>query len=96
MSRSCAGVSVEELKAGEPIKIYPNPNDGNFRVTLPTTFSSRSILLVVDITGRVCDQRKLNGISEVALDLTHLPSGLYTLVLQGEVQQASDKISIQH
>jgi len=95
LTYSCLDISVNEMSL-EPIRVFPNPNDGNFRIGLPEALQSRTELFVADISGRVIEQFSLNGSSEVALDLQHLPSGLYTLTAQSAAQRATTRISIQH
>lgn len=95
MSRSCLDISVAE-RVADPIRLAPNPTDGSLRVGLPAAFQGAVELLVLDVSGRVAGRQTLNASGEVALDLTHLPDGLYTLILQDGVQRAAAKVSIQH
>jgi hypothetical protein len=58
------------------INIYPNPSSGQVFIDL-RNFAGISTLEVVDITGQVVYQEKINGLSSVNLD--NLSAGIYQL-----------------
>jgi hypothetical protein len=55
-----------------------------------------SQLQVLDLAGRVVEQQQFNGAAVQHLDLSGLPNGLYTLVLQNNGRFFNGKVSIQH
>lgn len=95
LSYSCLGISVEEQTTGL-LRVYPNPSDDIFRVSLGNDFAGPTELHVMDLAGRVVHQQVLAGTEEVVLSLGTLPSGLYTVVAQGSALRSTAKISVQH
>ena len=85
---------ISEL-ANSPLRLFPNPSNGTVRVELPGTGKEPLQLRVLDLTGRVVAQQRVNGRS-ARLQLEYLPNGLYTVVAQGHTIRYTGKISIQH
>ncbi|MBL4586785.1 MAG: T9SS type A sorting domain-containing protein [Flavobacteriales bacterium] len=78
-------ISVAELSK-EMFTISPNPTTGKFFIQT----DRKSIYRVFDLFGRVLEEGKLVGQSEI--DLTDQPNGVYFLSLQTERQAHSVKI----
>jgi hypothetical protein len=86
-----SGLSMDSYDASE-VRIYPNPNDGRFRVEWTEEMNVQSIS-VIDISGREVYRQSLTGISS-ELDLSFLSSGLYHVVLSGEKGDVIKKLQI--
>jgi hypothetical protein len=81
----------EQLKS--QIKLFPNPNDGQFTVTYPEEMAFE-IARVIDGLGRVIHESK-PSIGRIDVDLGQSPNGMYRLELVGENGFISLPISIQ-
>jgi len=63
-------------------KIYPNPSNGIFTISIPSSKGNTS-LLIFTITGRQLLERQINGI-ENQIDIRALPQGIYFIRVQNE------------
>ncbi len=66
-------------------KLYPNPNDGRFKVHLTGEPKEKIELTVIDNSGRIIQRQSIrNFIGEhtEVLELS-LPNGIYTLLIRG-------------
>ncbi len=91
-----AAVVLPEVSAHVPMAVHPNPADGKFHIVLPTAFNDRTDLSVMDVSGRLVATETLARTREAVVDLSLLPTGLYTVVAQDDVHRATARISIQH
>jgi PKD repeat protein len=82
------GVSVKENTANSAISIYPNPSNGLFTVSHPTS----SIITVTNVIGKEVFKNSSNGTSTV--DLTHLPVGTYFVTVKSNENTITKKIII--
>jgi len=83
--------AIETVNA-DGIKVYPNPTSGQLKIT--TSDYQISDMRLFDITGRqmsVVGQSEI-GQSEIAIDLSHLESGIYFLRIQTENGAVTKKI----
>lgn len=92
---SCEGVGIQEVEAGR-LSIHPNPNNGSFRVELPAYMVDRTDVVVIDLAGKVVFQATMANTGVVAMELGHLPNGLYTVLAQANGKQVTGRVSIQH
>lgn len=71
---SCFNVGVEEIKAEEQLKVYPNP--ANNILQLKNIDANKKLRYAIsDVTGRVC----LHGIYNGAIDISKLKTQLYLI-----------------
>lgn len=82
------GVSVKENTTNSAISIYPNPSNGLFTVSHPTS----SIITVTNVIGKEVFKNSSNGTSTV--DLTHLPVGTYFVTVKSSENSITKKIII--
>jgi hypothetical protein len=80
-------VGTEELIAAGDFQLYPNPANGQVMLQIGE-LSGRHTLAIVDLTGRVLQQKQLqlNGTANQGyqLDVSALPAGVYLVRLAGE------------
>ncbi len=95
LTQNCVNIGIDEVD-GSRMRVFPNPSNGSFQVELPQGLVGTVQLQVLDVAGRLVGDQSVNSSSTSTLDLQHLPSGLYTLVLQGEAIRTATTISIQH
>ncbi|RNI26197.1 phosphodiester glycosidase family protein [Rufibacter latericius] len=71
--------SREELLAKE-VQVYPVPTNGKLYLKVPENLKKKAEVQVVDLTGKtVVGKSKLT--ESDSLDLTHLPSGMYIVMI---------------
>ena len=82
---------------GAPLGIFPNPNDGTFRLQLPTDTFAPGHFQVVDGTGRIVHNVSLAVGDKAAVDISlpDLVSGVYFAVLAIEGRVHVQRIVIQ-
>jgi len=80
---------LNELEKAE-IKIYPNPNDGNFSIQLPE-HKTIETLKIFDLLGNLIFE-DLTG--EHKINLTYFPKGMYTLKVKSGNEMYHKKIII--
>lgn len=87
----------EQLPAAELINLYPNPSSGWVRLEIADPSGAGQIQLNInDINGRVVFSQMLNlTASPFALDLHHLPNGLYLVHLTHQTHPLKAKLLIQ-
>jgi alpha-glucosidase (family GH31 glycosyl hydrolase) len=60
------------------VHIYPNPSEGRFTLTVDRGFSSAT-LTVLNTLGQTVMTQSLTSFGSAAIDLGHLPKGIYTI-----------------
>ena len=95
LDRSCIGIGIEEA-AMHSLALYPNPNDGHFTLELPSGMHGDSHLLVLDLVGRVVQQRHVSTAAVQQFDLSALPNGSYAVVLHNNGRAFHGRVSVQH
>lgn len=70
----------ETVKAEHPENLvaYPNPSNGNYRVKIPFDFKAEAYQ-ILNMTGKVLQNNKVNEPSSIELNISNEPSGLYIL-----------------
>ena len=86
---SCTGetVGVDNVDGTADFGVYPNPTQGMLNVRIPAIQGSIQ-LTVVDVNGRIVEQRNVTGLSQsgtVQLNLSHLASGWYNVKMVTEL-----------
>jgi hypothetical protein len=73
-------ISVEEMSTTDNhLRLFPNPNDGNFTLSAEPPLSGRTELRIIDLQGRVLWQQQTNGLSQQVVNANGLAPGLYLL-----------------
>ena len=91
------GVSIKEITQSAKIKVFPNPTNNQLRIMIPD--SPTCDIRLFDVVGRqvsVVEQLKIgNQKSEVVIDVSHLPAGIYVLKITTEDKRTyNEKIAI--
>ncbi len=106
-SAGCSNTSVmavvkvgcrEILATGEPISmiVFPNPNDGHFKVECTTTCDAPSTIQVMDVVGQVIFADVMHGQFEHDINLSDKPAGIYFVRFQSNEKTIVKKIEITH
>ncbi|MBL0054779.1 MAG: T9SS type A sorting domain-containing protein [Chitinophagaceae bacterium] len=80
------------------IRIYPNPNNGRFRVRFTSDVYKEFNIRIVDAIGRVYGDKQYTNLhygSEIEMNLPQLAAGTYYLVVYNEKERASFQFEIQ-
>jgi len=87
-------VSVPETMQAGPVKVYPNPSNGN--MVLEYSFESDAQVIITDMTGKtVLAGTLLNGGHQAAISLDGVGSGIYLMrVMQNGTQLDSRKLIV--
>lgn len=71
---------TKQLSALKPIRIFPNPNPGNFNVELSQAATTGMTLRVRDLAGRlVLEKQAQTGAKLQTVQVENLPGGMYLL-----------------
>lgn len=68
------------LLRDDAVLLYPNPNNGQFRVRVNSTLYNKLVMTVYTTSGHVASKQQFTGLSygrELNIDLTSLPGGTY-------------------
>jgi hypothetical protein len=89
-------LGVEEFGVGN-FSIYPNPNNGQFTVSLNSTLSDNVVITVFDIRGRKIYDNKFENYSNFnqSINLNSVQSGLYLVKVSNGDKQATKKIIVE-
>ena len=81
---------------GTAILVSPSPSTGAIRLRWSSDAFDRALLVVRDALGRQVHEQRLSFQGNGTVDLSHLPDGSYTLLLQGNERSAWSRVVIQH
>jgi hypothetical protein len=68
-TQDCTGLN--ELRIGEGIRVFPNPNSGHFTVVVP----AKAQIVITDLTGRRVGSGE--GVGTIDLNISELSNGVY-------------------
>jgi hypothetical protein len=79
----CYPAGISQVTEGINLSIYPNPNQGNFTVTVSSSNHISGTMSVLDQLGRVIKVQNINvtGTSQIYLDLGNVSAGAYLLMI---------------
>lgn len=84
---SQANVNVAENNDRQQIRIYPNPNNGNFTIDLSQFTDQKIEMIIYDCLGQIIYKRKERS-SKINIDLQEQRKGIYFLEVINEDHQA--------
>lgn len=103
-NNGCSGTSTETIEvevctgisdlATNTIRVYPNPNNGNFEIDLSGTSSAIVQLKVFDATGKMIANHFFSG-NKTSLQLNEIAAGIYLLELKTASETRRTKLIIQ-
>jgi hypothetical protein len=93
----CSNVGVDELAKDEGnIKVFPNPNDGNFTLSYNSVRAQNFVplqLIITDVMGRNVYKQTLSGEKNI-IDVSNLNNGIYFLQVLMDNKTINQKIII--
>lgn len=90
-------IGVDEHNVGNTMRVFPNPNNGEFRIQLDQADAGEYHLQVIDAVNTIVyqeDQVKLGGDRQKHIDL-ELASGIYFIKITGNTMGYFRKIIVQ-
>ena len=84
-------VGIEDPASGSAINIWPQPFDGGLHVT-GSELQGNTRCMLLDMTGRLVDDRTALSQGGVSLDYAHLPPGSYVLRLRNAQMDRSVRV----
>ena len=78
-------------KGAEELKVYPNPNNGSFNISLPAAWTLATIT-ITDVTGNEVTKIANTKLHELSINLGYLPSGSYFISAVSGGKTYSQKI----
>ncbi len=92
-------VAVNEIESIDALDVYPNPATTNLAVTFNATSSEALTVSLYDVAGKLAANRIVNvltiGQNVINLDVSELPSGIYTLKLQMNGQKTTRNVVVE-
>lgn len=86
-----SNLSLNESELNNSLQVYPNPSTDEVTVNFTGDFTTDFELSVIGLDGRIHYTSKMSS-SIHYIDLSQLPSGMYTLVLENENTVLTEKI----
>ncbi|HEB62714.1 MAG TPA: T9SS type A sorting domain-containing protein [Bacteroidetes bacterium] len=91
-------ISIERKDAELKLNaVYPNPNDGNFVVNLTSMPNEDGKIILVNALGVKVFTKELNaqgGRTIEKINVSHLPTGIYTLLLEQNDEIITKRVMI--
>jgi hypothetical protein len=100
-SDPCEAVNTREsLRGSVSMSVNPNPASGEAQLVIDSKINGNFTLHIVDLLGQTNHQQKaelFTGMNTIRLDGSHLPNGLYMVMLENEKgHHIAQKLTIQH
>ncbi len=86
-------VGINEIET--EISIFPNPTNGIFVIKNKHGFINFAKFQVISITGKIVYTSKLQNFTDLEIDLTNQPQGIYIIKIQTENGTYTEKLIIQ-
>ncbi|MDP5171557.1 MAG: T9SS type A sorting domain-containing protein [Bacteroidia bacterium] len=71
-----------ERQSVQHAAIYPNPNQGSFRIDLPESVNLHGTIKVFSMDGKLLWQDSLSPVSDLWIQLPDLPNGIYQVIVE--------------
>ena len=84
-------VNVEQIENGT-FNVYPNPASDILYIDMNNQTLNR--ISIIDVTGRVIENRKVEYNGRISLDVSGLRGGLYMLLLEGDGFKSVARVAI--
>jgi hypothetical protein len=84
-------------QSSENMDVYPNPNDGTFKIRYESDEKQKTNITVTDASGKKVfeeDLGKFSGSYEKEIDLKKFGSGMYTITIQNGNNEEVQKVMI--
>jgi len=79
VTQSKSAIGIDEI-SGNELRIYPNPNQGIFRLVPPSGDVNTMDVRVTDMDGKVVFDKQFSGAKEYGIDLSAASPGTYEVM----------------
>ncbi len=86
-------IEIEDLVVEKEIKVYPNPNRGTFKVTLPNNTWTGNII-IRNMLGKEIKRIPANSVTELTVNIPEVADGMYMVELVNTIERQSTRILI--
>ena len=73
--------------------VTPNPNNGNFMLTLNPN-AIKGTIVITDVSGKVVEERLVTNDQNLSFDLSNLSKGLYIITVQNQNSKFTKKVIV--
>ncbi|MBN2614229.1 MAG: lamin tail domain-containing protein [Bacteroidales bacterium] len=73
------GINNPEL--ADKVSLYPNPNNGIFRINTNGIFNGNVRVRVMDVTGRLVYEKVFSNASSISVDISNMSNSIYFLAM---------------
>ena len=73
-----SATGIEQRAVDNFVKVYPNPSNGTFNISLNNGFDEHTVITVYDITGRLIVSKQMNTANET-ISIGNAAKGVYTI-----------------
>ena len=89
-------IGLDEFNNAVSFKLYPNPAATEVTIELETRTAPEANLIITNAVGQLVNSRKLEKTTKLieTVDLSKLPSGMYTISVRGDNISVSQKLLI--
>jgi hypothetical protein len=85
--------SIEDTESQEFIQLFPNPNNGNFNITIEGIKLNNANIIVSDITSKVVTEIPVNS-ENINISLPNVEKGIYFIRIESENFTSVKKIIV--
>ena len=78
-SPTATGINDPEL--ARQLELYPNPNNGIFKLNTNGIFKDDFNVRIIDVTGRLVYQKVFSGTSTISVDISQMSNSIYFITL---------------
>lgn len=84
-----SGLTSIDSEGFSGVQVYPNPVKDNLNIRLQDSWTGENVVVeLVDVTGKTCLTREydLGSVSEIKINISDLPTGVYQLLINKQAQ----------
>ncbi|MES2838346.1 MAG: zinc-dependent metalloprotease [Bacteroidota bacterium] len=85
----------EEKQLTNALNLYPNPNEGDFTIELAQEIGKKATISITDILGKEVVKNTVKIEKSMALNISNLNKGIYTLKIETDKQTFTKKVILQ-
>lgn len=86
-------VSIEEEEFNNKVTVYPNPNSGQFQISIENN-TKDALIEVYDVVGNIIERRIING-NQTTLDISNQAKGVYFVKVRQNDTVIVEKMIVQ-
>ncbi|MBN2639899.1 MAG: lamin tail domain-containing protein [Bacteroidales bacterium] len=75
---------INEPELADKVTLYPNPNNGIFRINTNGIFNGDVKVRVIDVTGRVVYQQIFSSSSNISVNISNMSNNIYFITVEDQ------------